>query len=145
MQFGDGALALIGDDGHVVAGCLQPSQDLGDAGVGEGRRLATGAVIGDKFLCHRPPQGFRRLRSGLVDEAVVAKAQAGPDGLLRHRRQAMAGENVVQAFRQFVQRIQDSTVHIEDDGFIFFHEKDSFDGQKNNLLHYYTKASINRQ
>ena len=30
-------------------------------------------------------------------------------------------------------------------GFIFFHEKDSFDGQKNNLLHYYTKASINRQ
>ena len=35
----------------------------------------------------------------------------------------MAGENVVQAFRQFVQRIQDSTVHIEDDGFYNFSMK----------------------
>lgn len=104
-----------------------------------------GAVVGDELFRHRPPQGFRRVRCGLVDEAVVTEAQAGADGILRQGGQAVAGENIVQAFRQFVQRIQDGTVHIEDDGFIFFHEKDSFERQKNNLPFYYTKGAINRQ
>ena len=145
MQFRYGTLAFVGDDGHVVAGRLEPSQNLRDAGVGESRRLAVGAVIGDELFRHRPPQGFRRVRCGLVDEAVVAEAQAGTDGILRQGRQAVTGENIVQAFRQFVQRIQDGAVHVEDDGFIFFHEKDSFEGQKISLLFYYTKVRINRQ
>ena len=141
MQFRYGTLAFVGDDSHVVAGRLEPAQNLRDAVVGKGRRLAVGAVV----VCHRPPQGFRRVRCGLVDEAVVAEAQAGADGILRQGRQAVTGENIVQAFRQFVQRIQDGAVHVEDDGFIFFHEKDSFEGQKISLLFYYTKVRINRQ